>query len=72
MQKAVADAPAFGELYDILAAGALLAGRVELAAKTAQARLKIGAPTDFHFQLATLLQNQLRAQNPNLALQTHA
>ncbi len=72
MRKAVAEAPAFGELYDILAAGALLAGNVQLAAKTAQDRLVIGTPTDFHFQLATLLQNQLRAQNPNLILQAHA
>jgi len=59
MQRAVADAPAFGELYDILAAGALLGGDVALAAKTAEARLKVGEPTRFHLELAALLQAQL-------------
>ncbi|MGB6692439.1 MAG: glycosyltransferase [Terracidiphilus sp.] len=62
MRQAVADAPAFGELYDILAAGALLGGDVELAARTAEARLHVGEPTEFHFQLAALLQAQLKQQ----------
>jgi hypothetical protein len=59
MQRAVASAPAFGELYDILAAGALLGGNVQLAAKTAEERLSIGKTTKFHIQLAALLQAQL-------------
>jgi hypothetical protein len=62
MKRAVESAPVFGELYDILAAGALLGGEVELAAQTAQARLQVGAATDFHFQLAALLQAQVKAQ----------
>jgi predicted Zn-dependent protease len=68
MQQAVANAPAFGELYDILAAGALLGGDVELAAQTAEARLHVGTPTEFHHRLATLLKEQLamkrREQTP--------
>jgi predicted Zn-dependent protease len=62
MRQAVADAPAFGELYDILAAGALLGGDVELAAQTAEARLRVGKPTEFHFQLAALLQAEWKQQ----------
>jgi tetratricopeptide (TPR) repeat protein len=62
MRQAVADAPAFGELYDILAAGALLGGDVELAAQTAEARLGVGKPTEFHFQLAEILQAQSKQQ----------
>lgn len=59
MQAAVASDPAFAELYDILAAGALLAGYVELAAHTAEARLALGQPQPFHFQLAAALAAQL-------------
>ena len=59
MRQAVASAPSFAELYDILATGALLAGDIGLAAETTEARLKLGHPTELHTQLATLLQNQL-------------
>lgn len=59
MQLAVESAPAFGELYDILAAGALLGGEAELAARTAEARLQVGKPTKFHFELAALLRAQI-------------
>jgi len=62
MRQAVADAPSFGELYDILAAGALLGGDVELAAQTAEARLRVGKPTQFHYQLAEMLQAQWKQQ----------
>jgi hypothetical protein len=62
MQQAVASAPDFGELYDILAAGALLGGDVELAAQTAEARLQVGTPTEFHHRLATLLKEHFAAQ----------
>ena len=61
MRQAVASAPAFAELYDILATGALLGGDVELAAQTAQARLRMGKTTEFHAQLAALLEAQLAA-----------
>lgn len=60
MQRAVDSAPAFGELYDILAAGALLGGDLSLAVKTAEGRLRVGKPTAYHFQLAAMLQAQLR------------
>lgn len=59
MQAAVESDPGFAELYDILTAGALLGGRVELAAETAMARLKVGKPEAFHFQLAAGLRAQL-------------
>lgn len=59
MREAVESDPQFGELYDILAAGALLGGRVELAAQTAEARLTVGKPGAFHFQLAAALRAQL-------------
>ncbi len=62
MKKAVSDAPEFGELYDILAASALLGGDLELAARTADARLRLGHLTEFHVQLAALLQAQLKAR----------
>jgi tetratricopeptide (TPR) repeat protein len=68
MQAAVAEAPAFGELYDILAAGALLGGDVELAAQTAQARLRLGKTTEFHFQLAALIEAQLKERQKARAL----
>ncbi len=55
MRRAVASAPAFGELYDILATGALLGGDVELAAETAAARLQMGNTTEFHAELAAAL-----------------
>lgn len=59
MRRAVASAPAFSELYDILATGALLGGDVELAAETATARLRMGNTTEFHEQLAAVLRAQL-------------
>jgi hypothetical protein len=59
MRAAVESDPGFGELYDILAAGALLGGKVELAAQTAEARLTVGKPDGFHFQLAAALRAQL-------------
>jgi hypothetical protein len=62
MKKAVSDAPQFGELYDMLAAGALLGGDVELAARTAEARLRLGNLTEFHVQLAAVVQAQLKAR----------
>ena len=68
MQDAIYAAPAFGELYDILATAALLAGDLALASLTAQARLRLGNPTDFHHQLAGLLENQQRAQNERITL----
>ncbi|MGB6742510.1 MAG: glycosyltransferase [Terracidiphilus sp.] len=63
MRRAVASAPAFSELYDILATGALLGGDVELASETASARLRMGKTTEFHEQLAALLEAQLQAQH---------
>lgn len=68
MRQAVISAPAFGELYDILAAGALLGGHIELAARTAEARLNVGKPTEFHFQLAVLLKAKLMEEQAATAL----
>jgi len=59
MREAIESDPGFGELYDILAAGALLGGQVELAAATAESRLTVGKPDVFHFQLAAALRAQL-------------
>jgi glycosyltransferase involved in cell wall biosynthesis len=56
MQRAVARDPEFSELYDVLAAGALLAGDVALAARTAEARLAIGKLSAGEFLLAAELQ----------------
>jgi tetratricopeptide (TPR) repeat protein len=55
MQEAVASDPQFAELYDILAAGALLGGNPRLAADTAEARLGVGKPRPAHFTLAAAL-----------------
>lgn len=63
MQQAVASAPAFVELYDILATGALLVGDLALAAQTAEARIRMGNPTQFHAQLAALIEAQMRARS---------
>ncbi len=68
MRQAVSNAPAFSELYDILATGALLGGDVQLAADTAAARLKLGKTTEFHEQLAAVLQAQLQQQKAALAV----
>lgn len=59
MQGAVESAPGFAELYDILAAGALLGGRGELAAQTAEARLSVGQPERCHYELAAALRARL-------------
>lgn len=72
MRQAVASAPAFGELYDILAAGALLGGDLELAAQTVEARMRMGKPNEFHTQLAALLQTQLAAQRSVQPAPAHA
>ncbi len=66
MQDAVASDPAFAELYDILAAAALLAGDLPLAAQTHQARIRLGNLTEFHTRLAALLQTQSAADAPAL------
>jgi glycosyltransferase involved in cell wall biosynthesis len=63
IQRAVASAPAFTELYDILATGALLGGDLLLAAETVEMRLKMGKTTAFHEQLAALIVAQSRQQN---------
>lgn len=68
IQKAIDAAPAFGELYDILATSALLAGDIELASEAAQSRIRLGGLTDFHVELAALLENQRRTQNEKLTL----
>lgn len=68
IQKAVDAAPTFGELYDILATSALLAGDIELASEAAQSRTRLGDLTDFHVELAALLENQRRTQNEKLTL----
>lgn len=59
MQRAVASAPAFAELYDMLAAGALLSGDVMLAARTLETRLRMGNVTPFQFRLAEIVQARL-------------
>lgn len=55
MQEAVASDPKFAELYDILAAGALLGSEANLAADTAEARLDVGKPQAAHYTLAATL-----------------
>jgi tetratricopeptide (TPR) repeat protein len=62
IQDAIEASPEFGELYDILVAAALLAGDLPLAAQTAEARLAVGAPEGFHYQLAVELQVNLGKQ----------
>jgi Tfp pilus assembly protein PilF len=59
MKQAVEKNPHFAELYDILVAGALLAGNLKLATETAQARLGIGNPQARHFQIAAELKAAL-------------
>ncbi|MFP5227935.1 MAG: glycosyltransferase [Acidobacteriota bacterium] len=55
LQSAIAGDPGFAELYDILAAAALLAGDRRLAAETVSNRLAMGNTTEFHTRLAALL-----------------
>ena len=68
MQQATAAAPAFGELYDMLATGALLAGDLELASRTAEDRMRLGNTTEFHVQLNALLQEQWKQRDSKLAV----
>jgi tetratricopeptide (TPR) repeat protein len=69
IQRAVKSAPAYGELYDILAAASLQVGNLLLATQTLQARLHMGKPTDFHFKLAAVLQTKFKAQQEVQAMQ---
>jgi tetratricopeptide (TPR) repeat protein len=62
MRQAVASAPAFAELYDILAAGALLGGDLKLAGDTLEARLRLGETTEFHARLTAILQARMQTQ----------
>ena len=62
IQQAVSSAPNAGELYDILASAALLAGRLSLAVETMQARIPLGNLTDFHQQLVAMLQARFNEQ----------
>jgi tetratricopeptide (TPR) repeat protein len=64
LQKAVADAPAYLELYDILATAALLARRLTLAVETVQARLALAGPTEFHVGLVAAIQAQYDQRKP--------
>ena len=64
VQKAVADAPAYLELYDILATTALMAQRLDLAVETVQARLNLGSPTEFHVGLVSAIQAQYDQRKP--------
>jgi len=61
IEEAVASDPGFAELYDILAAAALLAGDLRLAARTHKARVGMGETTDFHTQLGRVLEAQTEA-----------
>jgi tetratricopeptide (TPR) repeat protein len=72
MQRAVESAPAYGELYDILAAASIQVGNFVLATQTLQARLRMGKPTDFHFKLAAILQMELKARQDMQATQAIA
>jgi tetratricopeptide (TPR) repeat protein len=69
MQRAVESAPAYGELYDILAAASLQVGNLLLATQTLQTRLRMGKPTDFHFKLAAVLQMEFKARQDVQAMQ---
>jgi tetratricopeptide (TPR) repeat protein len=65
IQRAVSSAPQSGELYDILAPAALLAGRLPLAVEAMQARIPLGNLTAFHEQLVALLQAKFNEQTAN-------
>ncbi|HEY2858920.1 MAG TPA: glycosyltransferase [Terracidiphilus sp.] len=60
MKQAVAASPENGELYDMLAAAALLCGNLTLAVESMQARLSMGKLTDFHNQLVSAIQAQFK------------
>lgn len=55
MQAAVARAPEYAELYDILAVGAWMAGNRVLAIEAARMRLSIGTPSADNYLLAAKL-----------------
>ncbi len=55
MRNAVARAPEYAELYDILAAGAWMAGDHALAIEAARARLSVGTPSADNFLFAAKL-----------------
>jgi len=65
IQQAISSAPQSGELYDILAPAALLAGRLSLAVEAMQARIPLGNLTAFHEQLVALLQARFNEQMAN-------
>jgi tetratricopeptide (TPR) repeat protein len=62
MQQAIAAAPEYAELYDILAAAALLSGNLAVAVDSMEARLRLGNPTAFHIQLVSAIQAQFNQQ----------
>jgi len=55
MRAAVATAPDYAELYDILAAGAWMAGERALAVEAARMRLAVGTPSADNYLLAAKL-----------------
>jgi tetratricopeptide (TPR) repeat protein len=55
MRNAVATAPEYAELYDVLAAGAWMAGERSLAVEAARTRLSVGTPSADSFLLAVKL-----------------
>ncbi len=55
VKQAVAESPDSGELLDILATTALLAGEPVVACGAADRRLAIGSATGFHFLLAAMI-----------------
>ena len=62
MQRAVSSAPDSGELHDMLAAAALLAGHLPLAVQTMQARIGLGNLTNFHTEFVATLQTKFNEQ----------
>jgi tetratricopeptide (TPR) repeat protein len=66
IEEAIAGDPGFPELYDILAAAALLAGDLPLAARTARSRIALGNTSEFHTRLADLIEARTAAAAANL------
>jgi len=64
IQQAIAGAPEYAELYDILAAAALLAGNVPLAAGALEMRLQLAAGTEFHERLRAAIESQQAEAGP--------
>lgn len=60
IEQAVAGAPAFCELYDILIAAALMGGDTLLAARTLGARVRLGQLSKVQYQLADAIEARLR------------